>query len=46
VVGGGLPGHGGSQEMGERREEVDSDRFPFSPRAGMARVGGSTAAGG
>jgi hypothetical protein len=46
VVGGSLPGHDDGQEVGERREEVEGNRFPFSPQAGMARVGGSTTVGG
>jgi hypothetical protein len=32
MVGGSLPGHVGGQEVGERREEDEGDRFLFSPR--------------
>jgi hypothetical protein len=46
VATGGLPGHGGGWEVGKQREEVEGDRLPFSPRAGMARGGGSTVVGG
>jgi hypothetical protein len=42
VAAGGLPGHDGGWEVGERREEVEGDGLPFSPRAGMACGGGST----
>jgi hypothetical protein len=45
VVAGGLPGHSGSQEWGEQREEVEGNSFQSSPQARTTCGGRSTAAG-
>jgi hypothetical protein len=46
VVAGGLPGHDGGREWGERREEVGGDSFLSSPRARAACGERSTGGGG